>query len=98
MGSSFRKVCHGLSSNVSIFRVAASFKFEGVAMKQNVGNIDKAIRIVMAIAIFSLYFVIDGNLKFVALIGLIPLLTALVSVCPLYTIFGLSTCSLNKHN
>lgn len=67
-------------------------------MKQNVGNIDKVIRIVMAIALFSLYFVLEGNLKFVALIGLIPLLTALVGMCPLYAIFGVNTCPLNKQH
>lgn len=67
-------------------------------MKQNVGNIDKIIRIVAAIALFSLYFVLDGNTKFVALIGLIPLLTALIGTCPLYSIFGMKTCPMKKQH
>lgn len=67
-------------------------------MKQNVGNIDKIIRIVAAIALFSLYFVLDGNTKFVALIGLIPLLTALIGTCPLYSIFGMNTCPMKKQH
>ena len=40
----------------------------------------------------DLDFVLEGNLRFLALVGFIPLLTSLVSWCPLYALFGLSTC------
>jgi len=65
-------------------------------MKANVGSIDKAVRIIIALVLFSLFFVFEGNMRYIALIGLIPLLTAFMSWCPLYTIFGLSTCPLKK--
>jgi len=35
---------------------------------------------------------VEGNLKWLGLIGLIPLLTAAVKWCPLYTLFGIRTC------
>lgn len=65
-------------------------------MKANVGSIDKVVRIIIALVLFSLFFFLEGNLRYIALIGLIPLLTAFMSWCPLCTIFGLSTCPLKK--
>lgn len=58
-------------------------------MKTNEGNIDRIIRIVLALVIFGLGLAAQSWL---GLIGFIPLLTGLVGWCPLYSIFGLSTC------
>lgn len=65
-------------------------------MKPNVGSIDKAARLVLALVFFSLYFVLEGNLRFLALIGFVPLLTGLMSWCPLYTLLGLNTAAVKK--
>lgn len=65
-------------------------------MKKNVGTIDKLIRIVLALVFFSFYFLLEGNLKFIAVIGLVPLMTAMFSFCPLYTLIGFNTCKLKK--
>ncbi|OWW21284.1 YgaP family membrane protein [Noviherbaspirillum denitrificans] len=62
-------------------------------MKANVGTVDKIIRLVLALALFSLYFILPGEQKWFGLAGFIPLLTGLVSWCPLYTLFGINTCS-----
>ena len=63
-------------------------------MKQNMGNLDKAIRVVVAVVIAILYFtnVISGTLAIVFLIfGAVFLLTSVVGTCPLYLPFGIST-------
>ena len=60
-------------------------------MKVNVGSVDKVIRIILAVVLFSMYFVLDGNWRYIALIGFVPLLTTLMSWCPLYTLLGVST-------
>jgi hypothetical protein len=57
-------------------------------MYQNIGTIDRVIRIVAGVAIGVLGYVYHSWL---GLIGLVPLLTAGVGVCPLYLPFGLST-------
>lgn len=63
-------------------------------MKKNMGNIDKVIRILVALVIAVLYFthVINGT---VAIIGLVLaavfILTSFISFCPLYLPFGIST-------
>ena len=58
---------------------------------KNVGKIDRIVRVVIALVLFSLFFVLEGNLKWLGLIGLVPLGTAVVGVCPLYLPFHIST-------
>ncbi len=63
-------------------------------MKKNMGSLDRILRIVVAAVIAVLYFmkVIDGTLAIIlmALAGIF-VLTSLISVCPLYLPFGIST-------
>lgn len=61
-------------------------------MHANVGKIDKGVRLVLAIALFSLYFLLQGDAKWLGLLGLVPLMTGLISWCPLYLLFGVNTC------
>ena len=60
-------------------------------MKKNVGQLDKIIRIVLGIAILSLFFILDGGLKWISLLGIVFILTGVIKVCPLYLPFGIST-------
>ncbi len=64
-------------------------------MKANMGTTDKVIRIVLAAAIVGLYLgnIISGTIAIVglAVVGIF-VLTSLIGFCPLYAIFGLSTC------
>jgi len=68
-------------------------------MKKNMGTADKIIRILIALvlAILFYYKIITGTLGIVLLIFAgIFLLTSFVSFCPLYTIFGFSSCPAKK--
>jgi len=63
-------------------------------MKQNMGNTDKIIRIVIAAIVAILYFthVIEGTVGIVLLVlAGVFVLTSLVGFCPLYPIIGLNT-------
>lgn len=62
-------------------------------MTRNVGPIDKAVHLVLGLVLLSLFFVLEGDLRWIGLLGLVPLLTALMGNCPLYSVFGLSTCA-----
>lgn len=68
-------------------------------MKANMGTADKAIRIVVALIIAGLYFShqITGTISIVllALAGIFAL-TSLISFCPLYVPFGISTKKKNQ--
>lgn len=64
-------------------------------MKKNMGSMDKTIRILIAAVVAGLYYgnVISGTLGIVLLVlAGVFVLTSLVSFCPLYTLFGISTC------
>ncbi|MEI7628149.1 MAG: DUF2892 domain-containing protein [Bacteroidota bacterium] len=64
-------------------------------MKKNMGTIDKTIRLIVAIVFAILYFtnVVTGTLGLVLVVlGAVFVLTSLVSFCPLYLPFGISTC------
>lgn len=58
---------------------------------KNVGTVDRVIRVVVAIALFSLLILVHGNWKWLGLLGLIPLFTAIAGVCPLYSLLHIST-------
>jgi len=62
-------------------------------MKQNVGSIDKAARIIIGAAII-LWGVFSQS--WWGLVGLVPLGTALINFCPLYLPLGISTCKTKK--
>lgn len=64
-------------------------------MTANMGKTDKAIRIIIALAIgLLIYFkVITGTIATILLVMAgVFVLTSLISFCPLYTLFGLNTC------
>jgi hypothetical protein len=65
-------------------------------MTPNVGSLDKIVRIVFGLGLLSLWFVLEGSMRYVALIGVVPLLTAAMGFCPAYTLFGISTCATKK--
>ena len=64
-------------------------------MKKNMGNIDKMLRVLVAVVIAVLYYtgLVSGTVAIVLLgLAAVFLLTSLISFCPLYAPFGLSTC------
>ena len=63
-------------------------------MKRNMTNIDRIIRLVIAALFAFLYFggVLPGTLGLVLFIlGIVFVLTSIVSFCPIYAMFKLST-------
>jgi hypothetical protein len=61
--------------------------------KTNVGGIDRILRIVAGLVLLAMFFVYpDASWRYFTLIGVVPLLTGLLSTCPLYSVLGLSTC------
>ncbi len=64
--------------------------------KTNVGSIDRALRIIIGAGLL-LWFFFDrgvGPWHYAKLIGIVPLVTGVMSSCPLYSILGLSTCQM----
>jgi len=63
-------------------------------MKKNMGTVDRVIRVILAAILVVLYLTntITGTLGLVLVVlGVVFLLTSLISFCPLYFPFGIST-------
>ena len=62
-------------------------------MKANVGSLDRIIRFIAGLALLGAgYFFKSGW----GLVGLLPILTAVVGFCPAYLPLGLTTCRTNS--
>lgn len=59
-------------------------------MKKNVGNVERAIRIIVGLAVISLVFI--GPQSNWGWLGLVPLATGLIGWCPPYSLLGINTC------
>lgn len=72
----------------------SSLSLKEKKMRQNLGNIDKAVRILLAVGVVLLYAfgVINGWIAILAFIlGSVFALTSFAGVCPLYIPFKLNT-------
>jgi hypothetical protein len=61
-------------------------------MVKNVGHpLDIALRIIIGVALLSLLMFVQGNLRWLGLIGLVPILTVLFGWCPGWAVLGINT-------
>jgi hypothetical protein len=51
-------------------------------MKTNVGGLDRVLRIVVGVVFLAAVVILEGNARWLGLIGLVPLLTGLFGYCP----------------
>jgi hypothetical protein len=61
---------------------------------KNEAKIERVLRVVVGLGVLSLTVI--GPKTMWGLIGIIPVVTGLIGSCPLYTIFGFSTCPVKK--
>ncbi len=59
-------------------------------MTRNVGQIDRAVRIVLGLVLLGLAF--TGHYTPWTWLGVVPLLTGLIGWCPPYSLLGINTC------
>jgi hypothetical protein len=61
-------------------------------MKTNVGSLDRIIRFIAGLAVLGAGYYFKS---WWGLVGLVPILTAVIRFCPAYVPLGLSTCPTN---
>lgn len=64
------------------------------AMKQNVGNIERILRIAVGLVLIGL--AATDTIGMWGWIGIAPLATGLIGWCPPYALFGWNTCSMKN--
>jgi hypothetical protein len=65
--------------------------------KQNVGGLDRIIRVAAGVAGLVFFATNPTPLHWWGLIGVVPLLTGSFARCPLYSVLGVSTCRTAPH-
>lgn len=63
-------------------------------MKSNVGGIDRIARIVVGLVLIGL--TLAGMIGPWGWIGVVPLATGAIRMCPLYSLIGVNTCPISK--
>lgn len=59
-------------------------------MKNNMGSIDRAVRIIVGLILMGL--AMTGAVGWWGWIGIVPVVTGALGSCPVYSIIGLNTC------
>ena len=66
-------------------------------MKTNVGGLDRTLRVILGIVLLVAFFMLpEAGYRWLLLIGIVPLATGLMGSCPVYSIFGVSTCKMKS--
>lgn len=68
-------------------------------MARNVGSVDRILRIIFGLVLIAYAIPIgfsQTGWNWVGWIGVVPILTAVFSTCPAYSILGISTCPVKK--
>ena len=61
-------------------------------MKKNVGHpLDKTARIIVGVILVSLVFSLEGAVRWLGLVGVVPIVTVFVGWCPIWEILGINT-------
>jgi Protein of unknown function (DUF2892) len=64
------------------------------SMKTNEGTLDRALRVIGGLALIGL--AATGTVGAWGYIGVVPLLTGAIGMCPLYTVLGINTCAVKS--
>ena len=63
-------------------------------MTMNVGSFDRIVRFIIGAAALSFALIYrESPYSILGWLGLIPLVTAVIGTCPLYSLLGVNTCS-----
>lgn len=63
-------------------------------MSRNEGTLDRALRVIAGLVLIGL--AATGTVGVWGYIGVVPLLTGAIGMCPLYSVLGINTCKLRN--
>ena len=65
-------------------------------MKTNEGGLDRVLRVVAGLVLLGL--TLNGNIGVWGWIGVVPLATGALGMCPLYSLLGFNTCPVQRRS
>jgi len=60
-------------------------------VQKNVGSTERTFRIIIGLAILPLFFIIEGPMRWLGLIGIVPIVTGIMAWCPAWFVLGIRT-------
>ncbi|MFP4975149.1 DUF2892 domain-containing protein [Paenibacillus sp. CN-4] len=63
---------------------------------RNLGGFDRSLRVLLGIGMLVVFFQADSSWRYVGLLGVFPLLTAILGTCIVYRWFGINTYRSNR--
>jgi hypothetical protein len=64
-------------------------------VNRNVGSVDRIIRVLLGLGLLAFALFSANQYAWIGYIGIVPILTAVFSSCPLYSVLGMNTCAAN---
>lgn len=61
-------------------------------MNRNIGSVDRAVRVLIGLGLLAFALFSGNQYAWIGYIGIVPILTAVFSSCPLYSVLGMNTC------
>ena len=58
-------------------------------MQQNIGPIERTLRIALGIGLLTITYLVETRMRWFGLIGLVPLITGFLGLCPTYLALGI---------
>ena len=65
-------------------------------MPVNVGTLDRIVRLAFAAMLVGVLLLAPSPIRWVGLLAAVPLLTGGLRFCPLYSLFGITTCAVRR--
>jgi hypothetical protein len=65
-------------------------------MTQNVGSMDRILRVGLGLALLAFALFSGTTYAWLGYVGVIPLITAAMGSCPVYSMLGMSTCPVKR--
>ncbi|WP_394730834.1 DUF2892 domain-containing protein [Altererythrobacter sp. GH1-8] len=62
-------------------------------MTRNEGTVDRVLRVIVGLVLIAL--ALTGTFSPWGWVGVVPLVTGLVGMCPIYSLLGVSTCKVS---
>lgn len=63
-----------------------------IKLEKNIGPVDRSLRLLAGLVLLAFFALSPSPAHWLGLVGVVPIITAIVRFCPAYTLFGVNTC------
>lgn len=64
--------------------------FKEVESMINLSRSERIVRILIGVAMIGMYLFVENGVRYIGLLGLIPMITGFIGNCPFYAVLGIN--------